>query len=186
MINLQKFLELIELARQPLKGHYAYRMDHKRSHPDMRIEIGLGTCNCCDYFTTYNNDSILLIEETSLVDQRKNLEKKYDYIKSPYQKKFIDEKIKEENKLKAYGAVLVLYRLSAVCEDAKELLEAKSYKFWIVVTGNYSPQDAMYFNNLESYLFQEIKGGLRTIFEDVAVIPANDFVKKLPQNATNP
>ena len=59
MIDLEKFLEPIELAGTPLQDHHAYRMDYKQSRPDMRLEVGLGTCNCCDYFMLSQDDTIL-------------------------------------------------------------------------------------------------------------------------------
>ena len=75
MIDLEKFLEPIELAGTPLNNHHAYRMDYKQSRPDMRREVGLGDCNCGDYFWPYNANSVLVIEETQLVRQIKNFKK---------------------------------------------------------------------------------------------------------------
>ena len=59
-----QFLEEIEIADRPLGSRYkAYRMDGGRQKPDMRAEIGLGTCHCCDYFKMRGN-VIILIEDT--------------------------------------------------------------------------------------------------------------------------
>ena len=79
--------------------------------------------------------------------------------------------------------MLVLCRLSAVCKDAKNMLKRKKYKFWIVVSGRYLPKHARIFSNLKSQL-----NGLLSdkIVDDVKVISANDFVKELPKNITNP
>ena len=44
MIDLEKFLEPIELAGTPLKDHRAYRMDGESPQPDMRKDVGLGPC----------------------------------------------------------------------------------------------------------------------------------------------
>ena len=81
MIDLEKFLEPIELAGTPLQDHHAYRMDYKQSRPDMRLEVGLGTCNCCDYFMLSQDDTIILIEETRLIDQHRDLQNEYHYEK---------------------------------------------------------------------------------------------------------
>ena len=54
-------------------------MDDGPNKPDMRKYAGLGSCNCCDYFVT-NTDSIILIEETELLESIKTWKKKVDYL----------------------------------------------------------------------------------------------------------
>ena len=184
MIDLEKFLEPIELGGTPLEDHHAYRMDYKQSHPDMRLEVGLGTCNCCDYFMLSKDDTIILIEETRLIEQHRNLQNEYHYLESTDQKQFIDRYIRQENQLKAYGSVLVLCRLSAVCEDAKELLEAKKYKFWLIVSGMNETQDTIFFNNLKIDLLSNLRSVLsRQIVDEVEILPADEFVSKLSEHA---
>ena len=183
MIDLEKFLEPIELADTPLNDHHAYRMDYKRSRPDMRREVGLGTCNCCDYFMLGKNDTIILIEETRLIDQYSDLQNKYDYLEDTDQKQFIDRYIRQENQLKAYGSALVLCRLSAVCEDARDLLGTKKYKFWLVVSGLNETQDAIFFNNLKIDLLSNLRSVLsRKVVDDVDILPSDDFVGKLSEH----
>ena len=97
MIDLEKFLEPIELAGTPLKDHRAYRMDGESPQPDMRKDVGLGPCNCCDYFLLSKDDTIILIEETRLIDQHKNLQNEYHYLEGTDQKQFIDRYIRQEN-----------------------------------------------------------------------------------------
>jgi hypothetical protein len=186
-MNLQKFLEPIELAGTPLKNHQAYRMDGKSpQQPSMRNEVGLGDCNCGDYFTPYNANSVLVIEETQLVRQIKRLKKKYHYLQSSDQMDFVTKQILQENRLKAYGSMLVLCRLVAVCIDAKNMLKRKNYKFWIVVSGKYSTKDARIFRNLKSQLIGLLSHKSNRIVDDVEVLPSNKFVQKLSQNATTP
>ena len=183
MIDLEKFLEPTELAGTPLKDHYAYRMDGTSPQPDMRKDIGLGPCNCCDYFLLSKDDTIILIEETRLIDQYRNLQNEYHYLESTDQKQFIDRYIRQENRLKAYGSMLVLCRLSAVCKDAKDLLGTKKYKFWIVVSGRYSTREARFFRNLKDPLSNELKGALsRKIVDEVEILPSNEFVGKLSEH----
>ena len=183
MIDLEKFLEPIELAGTPLKDHRAYRMDGESPQPDMRKDVGLGNCNCGDYFRSYNADSVLVIEETQLTEQIENLKTKYDYLQSPYQMEFIHELILQENRLKAYGSMLVLCRLVAVCNNAKNMLKRKKYKFWIVVSGKYSTKDARIFRNLKSQLIGLLSHKSNRIVDDVEVLPSNKFVQKLSEHA---
>ena len=105
MTALNKFLEPIEIAGKPLdKKFQAYRMD---GQPDMRKDAELGTCACCDYFVT-NTDSIVLIEETELLKSIQGWKKEVEYLNDNDQKNFVDEKVKTENRLKVYGALLLL------------------------------------------------------------------------------
>ena len=182
MIALEKFLEPIRVADTPLsETHHAYRMDGNSPQPDMRKDAGLGTCDCCDYFMPYNDDSILLIEETQLIKQIKDLKRKYPYLK----KQFIDKYIRQENRVKAYGSMLILCRLGAACKDVENLLGTKKYKFWIVVSGVYSTQDARFFRNLKDTLCNGLKEVLSgKIVDDVKILPSNALVTKLSKHAT--
>lgn len=184
MIDLEKFLEPIELAGTPLQDHHAYRMDGEAPQPDMRKDVGLGPCNCCDYFMLSQDDTIILIEETKLIDQHRNLQNEYHYLESTDQKQFIDRYIRQENRLKAYGSMLVLCRLSAVCQDARDLLGTKKYKFWLVVSGMNETQDAIFFNNLKIDLLSNLRSVLsRQIVDEVEILPSDEFVGKLSEQA---
>ena len=126
MIVLEKFLEPIKLAGMPLtEKHHAYRMD---GEPDMRTGAGLGTCACCDYFVT-NAESIILIEETELLKSIQRWKKEVEYLNDNDQKTFVDEKVKTENRLKVYGALLVLSYLTNRYAAVKNLLGEKKYCF---------------------------------------------------------
>ena len=186
-MNLQKFLEPIKLAGTPLKNRQAYRMDSTSSGQNMRQEVGLGTCNCCDYFMIGADNTIILIEETQLVKQIKGLKSKFHYLKSTDQKQFIDKYIQQENRVKAYGSMLVLCRLAAICSQAKNLLGTKKYKFWLVVTGMNAPQDTRFLNQQKLDLSKVLKDVLtKKIVDDVAILPSTVFVNKLSQHATTP
>ena len=92
---LEKYLESIEVANEPLKGekYKAYRMDGRRKngkkYDDMREDVGLGTCHCCDYFKI-QGDCIVLIEETQLRLTIEKYKEEYDaMIKEDKKNKFI-------------------------------------------------------------------------------------------------
>lgn len=183
MIALSKFLQPIELAGTPLQNHHAYRMDDTSEQSDMRKDVGLKPCNCCDYFLI-SNGVIVLIEETQLLRGIKNLEKKYNYLSGATKKRFIKKKILQENRLKAYGSMLVLCRLAAVCKEAKDLFGTKKYKFWLVVSGRIKKKDTRLFRNWKSRFVRDLKDVLSDqIVADVEIVPSHVFVRKLPTQA---
>ena len=52
MTRLAEFLEKVCAGGDPVRPElHAYRMDGTSSGANMRASAGLGTCNCCDYFT---------------------------------------------------------------------------------------------------------------------------------------
>ena len=187
MIELEKFLEPIEIAGSPLENHRAYRMDDGSGKPDMRKYAGLGPCDCCDYFMFEKDGSVVLIEETRLTETVKNLQSEYHYLKDNDQTRFISKYIRQENRLKVYGSTLVLSRLAMLCKDAKDLLEGRKYKFWLVASGMNAPEDAVVFDNLKDYLSNELKGALTgNVIDDIEIIPSHAFVNKLSEHTTTP
>ena len=187
MTALKKFLEPIEIAGKPLDEKYqAYRMDDGSGKPDMRKDAGLGKCNCCDYFVT-NTDSIILIEETKLLESIKSWKNRIQYLNDNDQKNFVDEKVKTENRLKVYGSLLVLSRLTNKCADVRNLVGEKKYCFWLVVSGLSSPEDKRYIDNLKDHLRDALRGALSPeVIDKVEVFPANYLEGKLSANAATP
>ncbi len=193
MIALEKFLEPIEIAGKPFnKKIKAYRMDGTSPKLDMRKYVGLGSCNCCDYFMPYNDDSVLLIEETKLMGQIEDLKNEYCYLEKDDQTEFINNCIRDENKLKVYGAMLVLCRLAAVCKNAKDLLQTKSSKlkkckFWFVASGMETEETTRLFDHLKDRLHNDLRSVLTgKILDDVEIMPSDVFVTKLSEQATSP
>jgi len=180
MTALEKFLEPIKLAGTPLsENHRAYRMD---GQPDMRKGAGLGPCDCCDYFVT-NNDSVFLIEETELLKSIKEWKKKVEYLNDNDQKNFVDEKVKTENRLKVYGALLVLARLTNRYAEVRNFVGEKNYCFWLVVSGLSTPEDKRYIDNLKDDLTGALRGALTPeVMDKVEVFPANYLEDKLSAN----
>ena len=184
-MDLSKFLQPITLARKSLQNHHAYRMDDTSQQSNMRKDVGLGTCNCCDYFLI-SNGTVVLIEETQLLQQIEDLKNEYHYLSGTDQTEFIDKKILRENRLKAYGSMLVLCRLVAINTEARNLLGTKKYKFWLVVSDT-NLTDAeefeakIIFDHLKDNLYSDLKSVLSgQIVDDVEIVPSHVFVRKLP------
>ena len=186
MIVLERFLEPIEMAGDPLgDGYQAYRMDGTSPNRNMRKEAGLGTCNCCDYFTTWGNATIL-IEETRLVEQYKGLRGEYHYLPDDTRKDFIDKLIRDEKKLKVYGSMLVLCRLVAVSQKAQTLLQEKKYKFWLVVSGMNNREDRRVLDRLRGQLDRDLRSALTgSIVDDVKIVSSDWFTSKLAEHTAN-
>lgn len=185
---LGRFLELIQAADGALAGPYrAYRMDDTSPDSNMRRTAGLGECNCCDYFVS-NHRTIFLIEETRLPDIVKQLRNEYHYLEGNHQQEFISKCIRQENRLKVYGSMLVLSRLALESEDFKDILytgnERKKYLFWLVVSGMDRADAKIWFQDLQSRLLQELRSVLgKETVEDVEIIPFDRLTAKLEKHA---
>lgn len=185
MTTLADFLEPITVAGKPLaEGCKGYRMDGTSPRPDMRKTVGLGTCNCCDYLAI-KDDTVVLIEETQLMEMVKNLKSEYQYLSEDDKNKFVDKCILQENKLKVYGSMLVLCRLDAVYNDAK-ILRKKRYDFWLVVSDQYKKKNSRLFSNLKNRLLGYLRSSLGKMMIAVEVIPADELAAKLAANASTP
>ena len=185
MTAFDQFLEPIEVAGESLGDEYqAYRMDGNLPQPDMRREAGLGTCNCCDYFIIANTDFVVLIEETQLVKTIKRLKGEYHYLQTDHQTEFVNKHIRQENRLKVYGSMLVLYRLATLSKNANQLLRTKKYRFWLVASGMNDPEVTRVFDNLKDLLFKDLRDVLTgKVMDDVEIIPSILLASKLAKHA---
>ena len=180
---LSQFAEPIESAGGSLK---AYRMDSNTEVPDMRRAAGLGPCNCCDFVTvSKDNQSVFLIEETNLEYTIYNFRQEYDYLEETDKNKFFYEKIRDENRLKLYGSMLVLCRLSSLQDDVKKFLPKDKFQFWLVTTGTApSPLDSVI---LMDYLRDRFRNDLKSLFGEmmkvVDIIPSTKLAEKLSAQA---
>ena len=188
MRTFDEFLQPIEITGNPPGTEYkAYLMDGTSPQPDMRKEAGLGTCNCCDYFIFSKNASIVLIEETNLTKKIKDLKDEYGYLEDEDQTEFISKYIRDENKLKVYGSMLVLCRLSAMSDNVNEIPQTKKYRFWLVVSGMETAEDTRLFDHLKDRLRNDLNSVLTgKILDSVEIMPSARFVTKLSQDATRP
>ena len=178
---LGRFLEEIRIAGISLgKEYQAYRMDGTAPKPDMRKEAGLGMCDCCDYFTT-QGDTVILIEETELVRRYQHYYSQ-EYVAIPESKRadFVYEKIREKNRLKVYGSLLVLCRLAARYRLAPRSLQAKKYTFLLVISDMDRNQDKVVADHLQAKLRNDLGGLLRgNLIDDLQVGPPNLIKSKL-------
>ena len=180
MIHLAQYLENIDVDGV---SYQAYRMDGTAVNRQMRIDAGLGTCSCCDYFIL-DNDSVVLIEVTQLNQTITKLKKKYSYLNDLHRKKIITKLIKQENRIKVYGSILVIYQLTSMCSDLANLLQNKSYKFWLVMTGKgkVNSEDYLFYEGLHANLKPALQGQLSPkLMKDVKIVPSQE----LPNILTN-
>ena len=182
MTALRNYLEPIELAGKSLGDQYrGYRIDGNSPDPDMRRDAGLGTCNSCDYFISQPT-ALILIEETQLALQVRHLKREFHYLNEAQQTDFISKRIRNEMKLKVYGSMLVLCRLSSLQSEASDLVNRKKYSFWLVASGEANEEDMRVLDNLRDRLLDELGGALtREVLEDVRIFPSSAFVDKLSQ-----
>ena len=183
MSVLEEFLGGITVAGVPLTPQReAYRMDGTSPGPDMRKKAGLGDCNCCDYFTFGADNGVILIEETRLGDQIKDLMKKYSYLDSTDQRNHVTTLILQENRLKAYGSLLVLCRLFSRETDgvAASISSDTKYSFWLVASVKEPADDVITVDHVKDRLVVEL-GSLLTkaVVDSVEVVPADALATKL-------
>lgn len=188
MSALDRFREKREVSSG--KGFEAFRMDNTQKSeaiPDMRTYVGLGSCDCCDYFLIHGN-KLVLIEETRLADTIKGLGKKYSYLAENHKQKFIIESIRQENYLKVYGALLVLCRLAAKCREASSLMKNKNHIFCLVAKRVDTDEARRLFDHLKDSLKLQLQSVLTpAVLGDVDVIPSLEIlVDRLSQDATDP
>ena len=184
---LDRFLESIRVAGESLgEGYQAYRMDG-HSRPDMRIDVGLGTCNCCDYFLSGSN-TVVLIEETRLIDSMQSQKVQYNYIPDEHLDQFIEERVVQENRIKVYGSMLVLCRLAAKYAEARNMLQPqeKKYEFWLVASGMNTTEDSIQLDNKKDLLFNGLRSVLTgKIIDNVDIIPSDQLASKLAEYSAN-
>lgn len=159
----------------------AYKMDRTNNGKDLRVESGLGACHCCDYFLL-KGDRIILIEETRLTDKAKTRREKYNLESNDGA---LNKIVRDEIQLKVYGAILVLCRLAAKCDDVKELLGDRKYRFWLVTSAVETADDKIYSDSIKDFLFVNLPGSLqgalggKRVLDEVAVVSSDDLRDKL-------
>lgn len=164
-----------------------FRMDNTTKSvgiPDMRAYVGLGSCNCCDYFFI-NDDKIFVVEETHLTGTIEDIEKQYSYLNVDDKKDCVIRNIRQENYVKVYGSLLVLCRLVAKCQEAAKHMQNKKYDFWLVVDGVDTAETKVIFDHLSDTLFEQLRGVLTgKVVDKIEIIPSNILPEKLSANAT--
>lgn len=176
---LEQFFKPIDIADKPMEeGHRAYKMDAPHGESGMRRFVGLGECNCCDYFLPHEN-SIVFIEETRLLESMQNFRNEYPYLNDKHKDDIAIKKVRDEMRLKVYGSMLVLCRLKTKFSEAKELFTEKKYDFWLVAS-NMNLDDIVTFDNLKDHLCDVLQSNLgHEIIESVELLPPDGLKKKL-------
>lgn len=176
MTALEQFLEPIKIAGEPLGNEFkAYKMDSNDEKNNMRKTAGLGTCHCCDYFLPQNN-AVVLIEDTRLLEKAKDIEEKYDYLNDDHKAKAINKAIVDRMQLKVYGSMLVLCRLAETCTSTKKSIQQKKYHFLMVAGKIETTEDKKYFEHLKATLRTNLLGVLgKKMLSDVSVCLPEDM-----------
>ena len=177
---LSQFAEPIESAGSVK----AYRMDSTTGVPDMRRVAGLGTCECCDYITvSKDNQSVVFIEETDLEHTIVDFKEKYDYLSDDNQVDLLYDEVLKEHRLKLYGSMLVLCRLSSSRDDVKAFLPENEFQFWLVTTSA-SSDSVILMDHLTDNLRNFLKSPLtREMMAVVDIIPSTELAEKLSDEA---
>ena len=187
MISLAHFKRPVCAAGKPLgDGLWAYKMDDLPPNPDMRGFAHLGTSDCCDYFRRID-DRVVLMEESQLALQKRDIEKNFAYLNGEDLDNFAYEAFMRENRLKVYGGLLVLCRLASLCgeeqlrEDAEKEIQGGKYAFWLVISDEVKPEDERALEAMKHALLIELRGVLsKKVLRRVEVLRPADWRKQLP------
>ena len=192
-VDLASFLQQVEVGGRRLDPVcHAYRMDDTEPQSNMRASAGLGTCNCCDYFT-FRDSTLVLIEETRLPWQAKNLRDEFaEDIQKDVAKlkghewegvnRRVLRHLRQENKLKVYGSLLVLCRLAKVVDRGvgAEAL-SKPASFWLVYSESTNGEDMIFFDDLSKQLGSDLRSALTGgVVSEVKILPADSLAARLP------
>ena len=177
-------MHLSQFAEPIGDGFKAYRMDSTVRARDMRRAAKIGTCECCDYVTvSKDKQSVILIEETKLEGTIAAFKQKYAYLNDDDQIDLLYDEVLKEHRLKLYGSMLVLCRLSSSRADVRKFLPENKFQFWLVATA--ASSDSVM---LMDYLTDELRGFLKSpltkeMMDVVDIIPSTELDKKLSAQA---
>lgn len=191
-MDLASFLQQVEVGGRRLDPIcHAYRMDGTEPQSNMRASAGLGTCNCCDYFT-FGDSTLVLIEETRLPWQAKDLR---DEFAGEIQKdageleagewesvnRRVLRHLRQENKLKVYGSLLVLCRLAKVVDGVGPDALSRPASFWLVYSESANGEDMIFFDDLSKRLGSDLRSALTgAVVSEVKILPADGLAERLP------
>ena len=167
-------------------------MDDTEPQSNMRTSAGLGTCNCCDYFT-FRDATLVLIEETRLPWQIKDLRNEFarDIRKDveeleERERHSVSQRVlrhlRQENKLKVYGSLLVLCRLAKVVDDGAEAIAlSRPTSFWLVHSDSAGADDMIFFDSLRGQLYHDLRSALTgAVVNEVEILSAQSLATRLP------
>ncbi len=187
-----RHLEVERLNRKPYKlPVQAYAVDKSCGKDGIKLkdQFEMGHFHSCDYILAKENkDKVLLIEDSNLGEQKKDLEDKcFRFMQNNCTGKIILDKqakeelsekimkkIRDENRLKAYASLLLLCHLISKDAYAKKLIGGKEVHFWVIVTDGVA-SDFEAFADIGSRL----GGCLRPLVSGVAFLPLKEAKQKL-------
>ena len=173
-MRLSQFAEEIE----SVSGFKAYRMDNTAN--DMCGAAGLGTCECCDYVTvSKDGQSVVLIEETDLGQTIVAFKQRHGYLNDEDQTALLYEDVLREHRLKLYGSMLVLCRLSSWWARVKAFLPENQFHYWLITTTD-SSDSSVLLDHLRDKLRNFLKSTLKKeMLTEVDIIPSTELDRKL-------
>ena len=180
MSGLSQFKE----REGPFAGMFCMDGGDQRGFPDMRRHVGIGTCDCCDYFHPDGEGVVLLVEKTALMETIRRFQRGFAAAPPPAgdekdrdEDAYINNRVLWENRLKTYGGMVVLHRLAAQCGEMDAILrQRKTFKFLLVDNGPRSPKNE---KDAEHWR-RQFRDDLRSLFSrgmiaDVNVIHIDDL-----------
>ena len=187
MKSLQYFfgpLEVERLNKDVQKfSVQAYAVDKPCGEEGIRLkdQFEMGSFHSCDYILAEESkDKVLLIEDSNLRKAKEDLENQCfrfipddDHTRESFSRK-IREKIRDEQRLKAYASLLLLCRLVSKDADAKKLIGDKEIHFWVIVTDGIA-SDFRVFDEIGSNLI----GCLKPLVSGVEFLPLKEAEQKL-------
>ena len=174
-----KYLEPIRLSGDPEALLYqAYRLDGTHPGPDLRRDASVGSCNCCDYFFFSACGNLILVEDTQLAAYIIGKEQEFNYLNLDDKNAYIPKLICQENTLKVYGSLFMLYRYIIRCSEFEPAPEIDLIQFWFVVN-DADRCDTLILERYDDVLKQELSGKLgKTIVHEVVVMTRSDFIER--------
>ena len=96
--------------------------------------------------------------------------------------------VKDENRLKVYGSLLVLCRLARRLTDSAEVQALVGRTdFWLVVSDTLDGDGARVLDNVRGELFRELRSVLTgAVVGDVQIVMASELGRRLPPHPSLP
>lgn len=126
----------------------------------------------------------MLVEDTQLRADIERKQNEFMYLEDDVRARHIEKLICDENVLKVYGSLFVLYRFLHRCATADMGLDIDTIQFWLVVNDD-QQGEAHVLEEFRSLLRNKITAKLgRTIVSDVDVMTRKFFVEKYESEAS--
>ena len=129
------------------------------------------------YFFFSRFGDLVLVEDTQLRAEVLRKQNDFGYLEQDIRTQHIEKLICDENALKVYGSLFVLYRFLSRRITSDMSLDIDTIRFWLVVN-NDQQDNAMALNEITWLLRQNLRAELgKTIVGDVEVM-AREFLLK--------